>query len=858
MSVEDGKFAAVVVGSGFGGSVAALTYWNLFREANAGKTPDTWERVCILERGQWWISHEIPATAKTDRDPGAARNMREFLQEEGRPFGNWAHPDNVKGLTALLAMARQVNPRGLYDFRSIGPDGKLTVFCASGVGGGSLIYSNVTVAPPDKVWQDWATEGPGSDLGKYLAPAESMIGTNPITTVAGLTGQKLQRSAMFHNAGQKLFDEMGLGLTGDLVVMNEHKVSGNKDKINTDLPLSITNIGTEVFTAPGPARDQVEKYRSPIQQNVCERQARCVLGCLPGARHTLNKRLFMALEKEPTLLPAEKTLEVRALCEAYRVTYDAVQEYPYAVEYLQRSEGAGAAQKHVRAKRLVLAGGTVGTNELLLKSAPGLELSDQRGGKFSNDGDLIAYMRLNQKSLDNTRGPINTSHVLIGKNENPGDPAHPKNRYVCSVEDTAFPPMVAPAFATFLEVDEEASGTGGGGWWARVRRRLRVLRRYPVLGFGMLFGGLDLHSLERLAAKLLKDKALRGIINRVVSKAPMTGAELRAPEPDDSRLERRLHKFLNSLFTNRDDPMASPAKRLERFFIFSIMGMDTAAGRLDLRPGWQQAEQAELANINAPPAEKLDLLDWTPASDEQSFQETLDGVRALAKRVEPTARVRAPTWDENDPEKRSLYVLHPLGGCRMGVNINDGVVDKYGRVFKKTRGDPMAVYPDFRIMDGSIVPGPLGINSSLTITALSLRCMEDAIKAELQLQERAALSNRDPREFWPINWASAVVDVAPVFAGTQAKAVPFKPFPDQVERVLPVVKVAQGAQHFPRAQYAQGLVVLWQVPPNPPPTTGLEPQIPMNLPVRPVKGATADITDDEAKAWPKGVVLWFV
>lgn len=53
---------------------------------------------------------------------------------------------------------------------------------------------------------------------------------------------------------------------------------------------------------------------------------------------------------------------------------------------------------------------------------------------------------------------------------------------------------------------------------------------------------------------------------------------------------------------------------------------------------------------------------------------------------------------------------HILGGCTMGSSPDDGVVDKYGRVFG---------YENLYITDGSIMPANLGVNPSLTITALA-------------------------------------------------------------------------------------------------------------------------------------------
>ncbi len=53
---------------------------------------------------------------------------------------------------------------------------------------------------------------------------------------------------------------------------------------------------------------------------------------------------------------------------------------------------------------------------------------------------------------------------------------------------------------------------------------------------------------------------------------------------------------------------------------------------------------------------------------------------------------------------------HILGGCAMGQTREQGVVDKYGRVFG---------YENLLITDGSIMPANLGVNPSLTITALA-------------------------------------------------------------------------------------------------------------------------------------------
>ncbi|MDP7027959.1 MAG: GMC family oxidoreductase [Candidatus Marinimicrobia bacterium] len=53
---------------------------------------------------------------------------------------------------------------------------------------------------------------------------------------------------------------------------------------------------------------------------------------------------------------------------------------------------------------------------------------------------------------------------------------------------------------------------------------------------------------------------------------------------------------------------------------------------------------------------------------------------------------------------------HIIGGCPMGKTKNEGVVNDKFEVFD---------YPNMYILDGSIIPCNLGVNPSLTITALS-------------------------------------------------------------------------------------------------------------------------------------------
>jgi cholesterol oxidase len=106
---------------------------------------------------------------------------------------------------------------------------------------------------------------------------------------------------------------------------------------------------------------------------------------------------------------------------------------------------------------------------------------------------------------------------------------------------------------------------------------------------------------------------------------------------------------------------------------------------------------------------KGDLLecDWTRKKSQEYFDRVRRAGQAMAKSLNAEYR--------DNPSYTYLHQVltaHPLGGCPMGVTSDDGVVDSYGEVFG---------YPGLYIVDGSVMPGPIGPNPSLTIAAISDR-----------------------------------------------------------------------------------------------------------------------------------------
>jgi cholesterol oxidase len=66
-----------------------------------------------------------------------------------------------------------------------------------------------------------------------------------------------------------------------------------------------------------------------------------------------------------------------------------------------------------------------------------------------------------------------------------------------------------------------------------------------------------------------------------------------------------------------------------------------------------------------------------------------------------------------------LVTVHPLGGCAMSADPARGVVDSRGNVYG---------HPGLHVADGSVMPGPVGPNPSLTIAAVADRFADAMIE----------------------------------------------------------------------------------------------------------------------------------
>ena len=133
-------YSAVVIGSGYGGAIAAA------RIARAGRD------VCVLERGKELHPGEYPNSALS-----AAREIQ-----------------------VHTAKADHGSPVGLFDFQ-VGPD--VTVLTGCGLGGTSLINASVALEPSDAIFADDRWPAPLRQhpevLRPFMSAAREMLGSNP-------------------------------------------------------------------------------------------------------------------------------------------------------------------------------------------------------------------------------------------------------------------------------------------------------------------------------------------------------------------------------------------------------------------------------------------------------------------------------------------------------------------------------------------------------------------------------------------------------------------------------------------------------------------------------------------------------
>jgi hypothetical protein len=205
------------------------------------------------------------------------------------------------------------------------------------------------------------------------------------------------------------------------------------------------------------------KNKYTKETNVCQRQGRCGLGCIPGARHTLNKQIYEAINRG-------KPLDVHPLCEVIDITETSNTEkdidgYTYNVKFIDyrsviddpnvnslkdlTDEEKEKLTKTIRTKMVIVSAGSLGCTEILLR-CKSLRLSKSLGSGFSTNGDMFGIINPTKEIVDASRGPIQTSIARFNDS---------KGNFVFSIEDVGIPKMFAEIFATISDIMKDQRGS---------------------------------------------------------------------------------------------------------------------------------------------------------------------------------------------------------------------------------------------------------------------------------------------------------------------------------------------------------------------------------------------------------------
>lgn len=312
------QYDAIVIGTGFGGAVAAC------RLAQAGLS------VGVIERGRRYPKR------------GFSRDLA----------GGWLWPVD----------------QGLFDVRLLG---KALTVQAAGLGGGSLVYSNVHLRAPQFVFESgWPGGYSRAALDPYYDLVAYMLDVAPITSAR--SGALPPKARSMEQATRQL--------------------GRNKD-------LCFPNLAID-FHEPG----QVHRNKFGVEQEGCNYCGECTLGCNVHAKNTLDLN-YLALAEQ-------HRADIATLCEVVRIE---PLEAGYNVVF--RDHGAQGAFGSSRARAVFVCAGAVNSTELLLRCRDEFKtlprLSRALGSGCSANGDLFALAFGAKEPFEPSNGPIITTALRV-------------------------------------------------------------------------------------------------------------------------------------------------------------------------------------------------------------------------------------------------------------------------------------------------------------------------------------------------------------------------------------------------------------------------------------------------------------
>ena len=239
LTAKNGKskvpFAVVVIGSGYGASIAAAKLSQRLRED---------QRICILERGKEWVPGTFPDT---------------FANVSGTSRANIAGPTR----------GQVTQPLGLFNIMF---NDEVNVLSGSGLGGGSLINASIALKPDPEVFHQskWPValrnietlEPYFESVARNLSLSRTPFDQTPKVRVRRLAAERMSRDPRFYDRSrvsvmydyrhldQNLRNRQGMvqrpcTLCGDCI--NGCNVGAKNTLAMNYLPVAKHN-GTEMYT----------------------------------------------------------------------------------------------------------------------------------------------------------------------------------------------------------------------------------------------------------------------------------------------------------------------------------------------------------------------------------------------------------------------------------------------------------------------------------------------------------------------------------------------------------------------------------------------------------------------------------
>jgi cholesterol oxidase len=321
---NDFDFDFAIIGSGFGGSVSAL------------RLSEKGYRVAVLEMGKRWNQDDFPKSTW---------NARKYLW---RP---------ALGMYGMLQMTLVKDAFFLH---------------GAGVGGGSLIYANTLLVPPDEAFADprWVGKDWKATLAPFYAQAKKMLGVVESPVVVE-TDRLLKEVA----------DEMGRGHTWKRADVGVYFGEPGK------------TVPDPFFGGEGPERTG------------CTMCGGCMVGCRVGAKNTLDKNyLYLAEKKGAVVQPESRVIDVVPL-----------EGGGYEL-LIESSTRWFASKRRLRVRGVVVAAGSYGSVNLLMrcKERGSLgKLSDQLGRYLRTNSEALLGVRSGDPDVDYSKGLAITAGVFV-------------------------------------------------------------------------------------------------------------------------------------------------------------------------------------------------------------------------------------------------------------------------------------------------------------------------------------------------------------------------------------------------------------------------------------------------------------